>query len=171
MNIFDPLTHVLVAAALGGGLDRRDVRAGVRLGEPEAPEDRLVDERREPLALLLLGAGDQDRTGGEAVRGERRADAGAAPAELLADEHPVEARELGAADRRGDVQVEQPDLVGLGDDVGRMGGVLVVRRGARADLVARELPRELAERLLLVVEGEGDARAGSGHAHHCSSSS
>ena len=49
---------VLVAAALRGRLQVGDVGAGLGLGEPERAEDRLLEERRQPLRLLLLAAGD-----------------------------------------------------------------------------------------------------------------
>ena len=52
---------VLVAVADGGRLDPGDVGAGVRLGQRERAEDRLLEQRRQPLALLLVGAGEQDR--------------------------------------------------------------------------------------------------------------
>ena len=94
--------------------------------------------------------------GGEAVGEDRRADAGAAPVELLADEDPVEARELRASERLGQVQVHQADLVRLGDDVGRMGLVLVALGRARPDLLLGERARERAQLLLLVAEGERD---------------
>ena len=95
--------------------------------------------------------------GGEAVGADRGADAGAAPVELLADEHAVEARELRAAEPLRQVQVHQADLVRLGDDVGRMGLVLVTLRRARPDLLLGERARERAQLLLLVAEGERDA--------------
>src|SRR5439155_14568077 len=87
----------------GGRLDAGDVRARVRLGESERAEDRLVDERREPLALLLLGAGEQDRRRTERVRHDRDRDPGAAPGKLLADQDPIEDREAQPAELFGDV--------------------------------------------------------------------
>ena len=86
---------VLVAVAHGRRLDPGDVGAGVRLGQRERAEDRLLEQRRQPLALLLLGAGDQHRQRAEDVGDDRRPDPGAAPAELLADQralHRAEAR-------------------------------------------------------------------------------
>ena len=60
------------------------------------------------------------------------------------------------------VQVHQADLVRLGDDVGRMGLVLVALGRPRADLLLRELARERAQLLLLVGEGERDAAGDTG---------
>ncbi len=119
---------VLVAAALGRRLQARDVGAGLRLGEAERAEDRRLEQRRQPRRLLLVGAGDDHGAGAEAVRAERGADAGAAPVELLADEHPVERVQAEPAVLRRDVQVHQADLVRLRDHVGR---VLHVRRRTR----------------------------------------
>ena len=56
-----------------------------------------------------------------------------------------------------DTDVHQPELVRLRDHVGRVRRVLVVLGRAGADLLLRELVRELAQRLLLVREREGDA--------------
>ncbi len=77
--------------------------------------------------------------------------------ELLPHEHPVERGELRAAERLRQVEVHQPELVGLGDDVGRVRLVLVVLRRLGSDLLLRELAREGAKLLLLVGERERDA--------------
>ena len=55
--------------------------------------------------------------------------------------------------------VHQPDLVRLRDHVGGMRRVLVVLGRARPDLALGEVPRQLAQRLLLVGQGERDARS------------
>jgi len=151
---------VLVAVPDRSGLDPRDVRAGVRLGQGERGQQRLLDERRQPRAFLLVRAGDDHRPVAQAVGDDRGADPGAAPAELLADEQALEAAELEAAVRLRDVQVHQPELVGLGQDVCRVRGVLVVLPLLRPDLLLGELVREVAQRLLLVGEPERDARSG-----------
>ena len=149
--------HVLVAARDRHGLDAGDIGAGARLGQTEAAEERLLDERRQPLLLLLLAAGDQDRAGGQAVGADRGADPRAAEVELLADEHPLEAGQLGPAQRLRQVQVHEAHLVRLGDDVGRVGLVLVVLRRLRADLLLGELSRERAQLALLTGERERHA--------------
>ena len=64
------------------------------------------------------------------------------------------------AELLGDVRVHQADLVRLRDHVGRVRLVLVVVGRHRADLLGRELVRELAQRLLLVGQREGDTGAG-----------
>ena len=165
-----PVDHVLIALGDRRRLDAGHVGAGARLGEPEAAEDRRLDERPEPLLLLLVGAGDQDRAGAEAVGADRGADARAAPVELLADQHAVEAGKLRPAEPLRQVQVHEADLVRLGDDVGRMRLMLVTFRRARPDLVLRERAREGAQLLLLIAEGEGDAagdtRIDCGHSEH-----
>ena len=157
MNIFEPLITYSSPRGTAVVWMPDDIGAGTRLGEPEAPEDRLLDERRQPLLLLLLAAGDQDRAGGQAVGADGGADPRAAEVELLADEHPVEAGQLGPAQRLRQVQVHEADLVRLGDDVGRLGLVLVVLRRLRADLLLGELSRERAQLALLVGERERHA--------------
>ena len=77
--------------------------------------------------------------------------------ELLADEHPVERRQPGAAVLLGHVRVHQADLVRLRDHVGRVRRVLVVLGRLRPDLLLRELARERAQLRLLVRQGERDA--------------
>ena len=153
---------VLVAAALGRRLDPRDVRAGVRLGQPEGAEDRLLEQRRQPLRLLLVRAGDDHRRRTEAVRANRRGDARAAPVELLADEHPVECGQPGPAERLGNMEVHEAQLVCLGDHIGRVRRVLVVCGGFRPYLLLGELACERAQLALLRGEGERDAARDTG---------
>ena len=78
---------VLVALAHSRRLQRRDVGARARLGETEASEDRLL---RSAVAASVAFCSSEPKTmtgpGAEAVRGDRGADARAAPVELLADE-------------------------------------------------------------------------------------
>jgi hypothetical protein len=54
------------------------------------------------------------------------------------------------------VEVDQPELVRLRDDVGRMRRVLVVLGLSRPDLLLGELVREVAQGLLLVGQLERD---------------
>ena len=150
---------VLVAAPLGGRLQLGDVGAGLGLGEAERAENRLFEQRRQPLRLLLLAAGDDHRAGAEAVGADRGADPGATPVELLADEDPVEGREAEPAERLGHVQVHQTELVRLGDHVDGVSLVLVVLGRLGPDLLLGELASKLAQTLLLVGKGERDSRA------------
>src|SRR5207302_1374968 len=76
---------------------------------------------------------DDDRPRAETVHDECRADAGAAPVELLADQRPVEAREARAAVLLRNVRVHQTEVVRLHDNVGRVRLVLVVFRRLRPD--------------------------------------
>jgi hypothetical protein len=129
-----------------------DFRPGVGLRQSERAQNRLFDERGQPLALLLLGAGVEQRPGPEAVDDDRRAHPGAAPAELLGDERAVEQAELRSPVLGRDVDVHQPDLVRLGDHVGGVRHLVVVLGRPRPDLLRGELVRELAQRLLLLAE-------------------
>ena len=70
-----PVQDVLVAAADGGRLHARDVGAGVGLAQPERAEDRLFEQRRQPLRLLLVRPGQEHRAGAEAVGADRGPDA------------------------------------------------------------------------------------------------
>ena len=162
MKVFEPFRTYESPSPHRGRLHPRDVGPRIRLAEPERAEDRLLEKRWKPLLLLLLGAGDQDRRGAEAVRADRGADPGAAAVQLLADQHAVEGRELEATKRLGNVQVHQAERVRLGDDVDRMGRVLVVLGCLRADLLVCELARERAELALLGRERERDAAGDPG---------
>ena len=147
---------VVFAVANGGRLDARDVRAGIRLGQREGRQQRLLDQLREPGSLLLLRAGDDHRPVAEPVRCDRGADARAAPAQLLADQHPLERAELEAAVCLGHMDVHQTQLVRLREHLGRVRRALVVLAFLRPDLALREVVREVAQRLLLVGQAERD---------------
>src|SRR4051794_20125850 len=117
----------------------------------------MLEERWQPRRLLLVGARDDDRARAEAVRAERRGDPGAAPVELLADEHSVECAEPEAAVLLRNVEVHQAELVRLADDVGGVGHVHVVLGRPRPDLLLRERARERAQLALLIGERERDS--------------
>ena len=145
---------VLVALLDGPGAHRADVGARLGLRQAEGGELRLLDEHSEELLLDLLRAADDHGRGGKAVAHQRRADAGAAPAELLLDQTAVEGVETGAAVLLGELGVHEADLVRLLDDLLRPGGVSVVVPRDGADLLLGEVVRQLAQVFLLVGEGE-----------------
>ena len=161
---------VLVAAPLGRRLHSCDIRPRVGLAEPERAENRLLEERREPGLLLLVGTGDEHRPGTETVREDRRPDTGAAPVQLLADEHSVERGQAQASERLWDVQIHQAELVRLRDHVDGVGRMLVVLGRLRPDLLLGELARERAKLTLLRRQRErdaaGDAGLQLGHGRH-----
>ncbi len=70
VQIFVPCDDPILAVAYGGGLERRQIRAGVGLGEALAPDLRPADDRREePLLLAVVtpvqnGGTDQDLPSG-----------------------------------------------------------------------------------------------------------
>jgi hypothetical protein len=97
----------------------------------------------------------------EPVRRDGRADAGTAPAKLLADEHALEGAELEAAVGLRNVDVHQAELVGLRDHVCGVDRALVVLTLPRADLALGEVVRQVAQRPLLVRQPERDAAGGS----------
>jgi hypothetical protein len=153
MNVFEPFRTY----ALRRRLHTRDVGTSVRLAEPERAEDRLLEKRRQPRLLLLIRAGEEHGTRPEAVGEDRRADARAPPVELFADKHAVERRQPEAAERLGDVEVHETELMRLRDHVGWVGRALVVLGRLRADLLLRELARERAQLTLLGRQCERDA--------------
>ena len=161
MNVFDPVDDVLVASPLGRGLHACDVGARIGLREAERAQGRLVEERREPGLLLLVGAREKHGSCTEPVGEDRGADAGAPPVQLLPHEHPVERRQTETAEGLGDVQVHETEPVRLRDHVRRVGGALVVLGGLRPDLLHRELASQGAQLALLRRQRERHA-AGNG---------
>src|SRR4051812_8269790 len=105
----DPLIALLHRAGLHAG----DVGAGVRLGQAERRELRLLTEHPEVLLLELLGRGDHERRRREAVAVERGADAGTAPADLLFDDGAGQVVQTRAAVLLGDVGVHQAHFPSL----------------------------------------------------------
>src|SRR5215213_9789230 len=84
LTVDDPF--VLGLVVLGGGADRRDVRAGVGLRGAESGHLRLLgaaEALRDPLAELLGGALPEDRGDGERGAEDAHPDPGVAPEELL----------------------------------------------------------------------------------------
>jgi hypothetical protein len=77
---------------------------------------------------------------------------------ILPDQHPLEAAQAGPAVLLGDVEVHQPELMRLLDDVDRVRRVLVVLGSLRPDLLLGELTGERSELVLLVGQGERNAR-------------
>src|SRR6185312_4769179 len=96
------------------------------LGEAEGREQRRLGEAAEILLLQLVGSGEHDRSGREAVAAERGLDAGAAPRQLLLDQTAVEVAGAGSAVLLGDVGVHETHIPRLLDDLLRPGAVLVV---------------------------------------------
>ena len=70
VHTFWPVTHPLVAVALGRGGERREVGAGARLAEQLAPHLLVAHDRRQEAQPLLLGAVREQRRRGE-VEAER----------------------------------------------------------------------------------------------------
>ena len=135
--------------------DRGRVRAGARLGQPEAAEPLARAELRQDLALLLLGAPLLDRARDERrLHGHDRARGGVAAADLLDDQPVADVVEAAAAVLLGDRRAE---VAHLGDaldelEVEALGAVVLAR--PRDDLAVGEVARRLADQPLLVGEVE-----------------
>ena len=80
-----PVDHPLVAVELGPRLEAGQVRAGVGLAEALAPRDLALQDARDELLLLLLGAPLQDRRADQGVAEEVGAQRRAGPGELLVE--------------------------------------------------------------------------------------
>ncbi len=88
-----PVDDPLVTVEHGRGLQRREVRARVRLAEPLTPRDLALQDLRQELLLLLLGAPLEDRRSDERVTEEISAHRRAGTRELLVQHDVVHDRE------------------------------------------------------------------------------
>src|SRR4051794_20230024 len=150
-------------------LDRRGVRAGVRLGRRErGHRRRLARQRADPLLLLLLGAEREHRLGEEAVARDEVPDARAAVAELLL--HDTPRQDVGhpaAAELLGEHERGQPERRRLVEDLpGRLDVRLVDLQRDRPDLARGKLAADAADLVLLGGEVEGGRGVGGGHGPH-----
>ena len=158
LAVDNPLVGRLVV--LGGGADRRDVGAGVRLGGAEGGDLGVLgaaEALRDPLADLLAGPLTEDRGDGQRGAHDRHADAGVAPEELLVGDR------QGQTGRIGEELPERFEAVEA--DLGRLldhrpGSLLALvpfRRGG-TDYALGEAVHPLADVLLVLVQLEGEDR-------------
>jgi len=147
---------VLLAVTGRPGADPRSVRPGFGLGDGEGDERPAGGEVRDPTRLLLLGAGQEDRQGSQALDGEDEAGGRAGAADLLdgeagrqevAPEAAEPLREVGGEDVLGREQLlDVPWELRRPVDLRRPGG----------DPLVGHLADRVAKRALLV----GEARHG-----------
>ena len=156
MKHLEPLMTYLSPLPHGGRAHAGDVGARVGLGQAERGELEVLGEHPEVGLLELVGGGHAQRRGGQAVGAERGGDARTAPRELLLDDASIEVGRAGPAVLLGHVRVHEADLPRLAQDVLGPVAVLVVLPGDGADLLAGEVVRHLAQRLLLVGQREID---------------
>jgi hypothetical protein len=164
-----PVDHPLVAVQLGAGGEACGIGAGrLRLGHGEAAPDLALEQRPQPLLLLLLGAvlGEDlhvARVGRRAVVDHRGDEA---PPHLLA-EHPVlPVGQAGAVALVGHEQVPQPLRLGplaqlheaLGIGATGLDGHLLVERPEQLHFDRIDM---LLVELLYAFEEALDLRRGS----------
>src|SRR5690606_9227955 len=110
--------NVVVAVTLGAGLERGGVGADVGLGQAEGADQLARRQARQILALLLLGAVDQDALRADAVvSAEDGTEGRRGLADLEGHQHLLFHRQAEAAVLLGDGQAEQAHLLHLLDDV------------------------------------------------------
>ena len=154
-----PGDQVLVAVAHGARADRRGVGAGLGLGDGERDQLPPGGEVGDPALLLLVGPGDEERQGAQALDREDEAGRRAGAADLLDREAGGEEVAAEAAEPLGEVDGE--DVVGREEllDVPRELGRPVDLGGARGDLLVGEVADGVAQEALLL--GEHDHGGGS----------
>ncbi len=151
-ELLGAVEHIAVAHARRASLHRKGVRPRVGLGEAEAAEHQLVriGELRQPASLLLIGAAGANARDGERHRLDANRDPGTSPVQLFIQDQLGEEVEALAAVLLGQERGRsEAELVRPVDHLVWKLLALVVTRGHRADLVDREVVRELADGLLL----------------------
>ena len=135
-----------VAVALGAGGDRRDVGAGVGLGQRDRADLLAADRRREVALLQLVGPelGERRRAHVGLHRDRHRDRAGAAPGQLLDEEEARGEVAVGAAPGGGVVEAEEAELAApaehrVGEEAGRL-PLVDVRADLRVHVAAHARP-------------------------------
>ena len=147
--------HPGVAVAAGAGAHRGGVGARLALAQRVADHLLARGDRRQDLALQVVGGRQQDRAEPEPVdrRDERRR--GADPRHLLDHDHARQLVGALAAVLLGDRDGVEARLDQRLARLGRIATLLVDLGRVRRDLLLRERPHGLAERLVLVAEPVG----------------
>ena len=124
----------------GPGPHAHDVAAGLGLGQPEGGPQRAVADAGQVALLLLLGAGDHDRPGGQPGEQEHQRRGVGVLGHLLDGEREAEDPRPRAAVLGRDAQPEQAGVAERVEDVGRVGALLVDGPGPGLHLVLGEAP-------------------------------
>mmetsp|Transcript_18238 Transcript_18238/g.59667 ORF Transcript_18238/g.59667 Transcript_18238/m.59667 type:complete len:285 (-) Transcript_18238:180-1034(-) len=160
-SIRDPhlvaVEHPRVPLAHGRGFGRGHIRSRPRLGHAVGGLQRLLRHPPEILLLLLVRAGDNHRSLGQAVGLHGSHDTRAPVRQLLADDDALRAAETEAAVVLGDVRVHQAELPRFVEHLGRvLHGAIVIGRH-RDHLVRRKPPSQVFQRGLLLRQTDGEA--------------
>ena len=147
--------HPAAVDRRGARAQRRDVRAGVGLGDRERPDPLAADRRHEVALLVLLAAELPDRRRRDVdVRADpRRGPARADSRELLDEHRLVQVVAALAAVLRRVLQAEQALRRELREDLVREPAVLLPLLRVRRQLAVEEAADRRAQ--LLVLGGEG----------------
>ena len=140
---------ILVALAHRGAEDARHIGAGRGLGEGVGRQLSAIGQPGQVAFLLIRAAGQDDRPGREVVEHDGGLNAGAGPGQLLVDDALLQHAQAGAAVRFRDIGADQAGLLRLADDRPRKLIGLIIVLGGREDLLLGEVPRHLADHLLL----------------------
>src|SRR5207247_2588624 len=138
----------------GRAADRGRIGARAGLRERERGGDLARGDAREVVALLLLGAGEEDGIAAQVLHEEDGRRRGAGPGDFLGRETEGQRARRAAPVLLGDVQPHEA-LLGEGRQLLlRVLTCLVDVRGPGSDPLARDVAGQIADRPLLVGEVE-----------------
>ena len=157
--VLDPVDHIFVALAHGGGLLRGGIRTGTWLGERERAQGLARGERDQQLALLLLGAELLQPVADQRVvdRGDH-AQRGVHPAQLLDHDRIRDIIKTRATVLFRDRNPHEPKLAHFFHQLGRPFHGLVAGSRGGFGLFLGELAHCRAQHFMVFCRGEMHGR-------------
>ena len=150
-----PRAPVGAVLAAGGRPGPARIAAGARLGQPVRADDLALRHRDEEPLLLLVGAGQVERSAAEARVGcDDQAERAPHPADLLDGDRVGQRVEPGPALVLGDRDAEPAELADPPDDLGRESSSALVLVDDRGDLGQHEVADRVAQERVLRREIE-----------------
>ncbi len=133
--------------ALGGGLERAKIAAGLRFGRAVGEQDSLVGDSAQPQLLLLRRGADGDGIAAQECGEQRGGDAEIDARHLLADEIDVEGAAAHAAVFLGNEQELNAQLVGVAHVANDLDRALIAFVQCDQFFVGQALLGEILQRL------------------------
>src|SRR5438477_1076765 len=165
-EVLGPVQDPAVAVASRGRAHSRGVAARRRFGERKASDPLATRELRQVFLLLGIASVMQDRVDRERhVRAEHHAGRRARAVDLLDDQGVRQRVETRATVPLGHVRAHEAEGSHLAEELWRDLALIVDLSRAREDPLGRKFARGPLGELLLLGEGEVEARLRGGHRH------